>query len=492
MSGNRFDTATALCLLGLIYVAMPVMVGVVLRGRHPAARLGAWCGGAAVYGAACLLLALRGAIPDFWTVVVANLLALVSYPLSVAALRLEIGRPLRWHQALFFMVAGAAAVALAATRSTGWRVLAGDLVQSAGTGWLAWTAATVWRQTRSRSARLIAGAFAGASLTLAWLALQLGPGGWPRVLDNPAGATQWVIVAGVVAAIHGSLGYLGMALERLRLQELAQARRLALESTLQVTAERHARRLRTWLDEREELLRLLAHEVRQPLNNATAALQAAHRALAPAPVDAGAASGRVQRAVGVLGRIVATLDHTLAATALLAGSGHAERRDVDVDGLVALAIGDLDPGWQPRVRVDRGTGARSAALDAGLLRLALRNLLANALAYSPPGSEVLLRIGDDGAPPALLFEVCDQGPGIEAALARRLFTRGARAEGSVAGHGLGLVVVRRVAELHGGWVTHEPRPGGGSVFRLGLPQGRPEASATADAAYPALSSPRKT
>jgi signal transduction histidine kinase len=492
VSGSRFDAATALCLLGLIYLAMPVMVWAVLRGRHAAARLGAWCGGAAACGGGCLLLALRGAIPDFWTVGIANLLALVSYPLSAAALRLEIARPLRGRHGLLFVGAGAALLVLAAAHSTGWRLLTGVLVQAAGTGWLAWTAAAVWRQSGSRSAQLIAGAFAAASLTLGWLALQLGLGGWPRLLDNPAGATQWVIVAGFVAGIHGSLGYLGMALERLRVQEIAQARRLAIESTLQVTAERHARRLRTGLDEREELLRLLAHEVRQPLNNATAALQAAHRALVPAPVDAGAASGRVQRAVGVLGRVVATLDHTLAATALLAGSGHAERRDVDVDGLVALVIGDLDPARQTRVRVDHRAGARNARLDAGLLRLALRNLLANALAYSPPGSEVLLRIGDGGEPPALMLEVCDHGPGIEAALARRLFTRGARAEGSVAGHGLGLVVVRRVAELHGGGVAHEPRPGGGSVFRLWLPQARPDASAASAAAYPALSSPRKT
>jgi signal transduction histidine kinase len=228
--------------------------------------------------------------------------------------------------------------------------------------------------------------------------------------------------------------------------------------------------LREWLDEREELLRLLAHEVRQPLNNATAALQSAYRALNPSGTDSQAASQRVQRAEGVLRQIIGTLDNTLAATALLASPDRVARRDVDVDTLLALSVGDLEVSLRPRVRIEKLVPTRTAAMDAGLMRLALRNLLSNALAYSPPDSPVVLRITDSDLPLALVFEVIDQGQGVDSALAGRLFERGVRGDHGRLGHGLGLYVVRRVMELHGGSVDQRPNPEVGSTFRLLLLQ----------------------
>ena len=105
------------------------------------------------------------------------------------------------------------------------------------------------------------------------------------------------------------------------------------------------------------------------------------------------------------------------------------------------------------------------------MRLALRNLLSNALGYSRPDSAVVLRVSDSDEPLALIFEVIDSGPGVAPELEPRLFKRGERGSHDRPGHGLGLYVVMRVAELHGGRIEMQHREGGGSIFRLWLTQG---------------------
>jgi signal transduction histidine kinase len=109
-------------------------------------------------------------------------------------------------------------------------------------------------------------------------------------------------------------------------------------------------------------------------------------------------------------------------------------------------------------------------MDAGLMRLALRNLLINAGKYAPQHTPVVLRVTDIDEPVGLVFAVVDQGPGIPQGLEASLFERGVRGHRDSAGHGLGLYVVRRVMELHGGTVDVATNPGGGAVFRLTLPQ----------------------
>jgi two-component system, OmpR family, sensor kinase len=110
-------------------------------------------------------------------------------------------------------------------------------------------------------------------------------------------------------------------------------------------------------------------------------------------------------------------------------------------------------------------------MDAGLMRLAVRNLLANALVHSPPETPVLVRVSDSDDPLALVIEVCDEGTGIAPDLRPRLFQRGARGMHAQTGHGLGLYIVRRVMEMHGGQVDQRNNQPSGSVFRLLIPQG---------------------
>ena len=109
-------------------------------------------------------------------------------------------------------------------------------------------------------------------------------------------------------------------------------------------------------------------------------------------------------------------------------------------------------------------------LDEGLFQRAMSNLVANAIAHTPPGGEVTLFASGD--PAGLRVEVADTGRGITADALPKLFDRfyrppEARAAGR--GVGLGLAIVRRAVELHGGTVSIESEPGAGTRVWLAFP-----------------------
>jgi PAS domain S-box-containing protein len=252
-------------------------------------------------------------------------------------------------------------------------------------------------------------------------------------------------------------------------EDLQRRAELAHEQQMRRQTERHVQELDQLLHERSEMLDVLAHEVRQPLNNASAALQSAAASLAGRGERQ--AQERLTRAQAVLGQVLAGVDNTLAAASLLAGGGRIAREDTDIDTLIAVTIADLPREQRDRVVIHRHTATRTALMDMSLLRLALRNLLSNALKYAPGISPVTLHVIDFDEPAVLQFEVADAGPGIPRELLPRLFTRGARGGGSaVSAHGLGLYIVRRVMDMHGGTAELLRTGPLGTVMRLTLPQ----------------------
>ena len=295
--------------------------------------------------------------------------------------------------------------------------------------------------------------------------LESGPPGSSWMLEMPlVSATGRALWARVVAEVEGEAG------RPLRVvgavQDITEQRRnkaeLAREQALRAQIEAHAQELDAMAGERGEMLDVLAHEVRQPLNNASAALQSAATELAG--VGEAGASMRLSRAQAVMSQVMGRLDNTLAVASLLARPDPIEREDADIDAVVAVAIADMPAELRPRVRIERATSTRTASMDMSLMRLALRNLLSNALKHAPEGSPVTVRISDSDHPLALVLEVIDGGPGVPAELVPRLFERGAR--GSRQGHGLGLYIVRRVMELHEGRVELASNQPGQVTMRL--------------------------
>ena len=283
------------------------------------------------------------------------------------------------------------------------------------------------------------------------------------------GRTLWVRMVGEAELEDGRPVRLVGAL-----QDVTESRQRRLElqreQALRLRAEQQALALDMLLAERSQMLDVLAHEVRQPLNNASAALQSATSALGEvADVSAGLVAQRLARAHAVLGQVTGRLDNTLAVATQLARPGPVLREDTDIDTLVAVSVGDLPAEQRGLVLVERQTATRTVLADSGLVRLALRNLLVNAMRHGAPGEPVTVRLADCDEPLALIIDVVDRGPGVDAALVPKLFERGVRGSGS-GGHGLGLFLVRRVMEQHGGQVLLLQNNPGRVVFRLVLAQ----------------------
>ena len=110
-------------------------------------------------------------------------------------------------------------------------------------------------------------------------------------------------------------------------------------------------------------------------------------------------------------------------------------------------------------------GDATISIDQQLVTQAIANLLDNALAYTPAGGSVVLRIevGSDES----TIRVCDTGPGLkpeEVDLVWERFVRGSVASARTPGMGLGLSLVRSIAKAHGGRSGCNNRAGGGAEF----------------------------
>jgi signal transduction histidine kinase len=141
-------------------------------------------------------------------------------------------------------------------------------------------------------------------------------------------------------------------------------------------------------------------------------------------------------------------------------------------------LDDVVQRWAERVgeahqverRVSRGTP--DLLVDRRLLDLSLDELLDNAVKYSPEGGRVTVSAASDGNG-CVLVSVRDRGVGVPADRLGTIFGDFAQGDGSstreFGGLGLGLPMVRHVAEAHGGELTCESTPGRGSTFTLRLP-----------------------
>jgi signal transduction histidine kinase len=114
----------------------------------------------------------------------------------------------------------------------------------------------------------------------------------------------------------------------------------------------------------------------------------------------------------------------------------------------------------------------AAMCDADRLREAIDNLVSNAVKYSPIGGPIDLLVGQ--GPDGIMVEVRDRGAGLSPEDISRLFGRfqrlSAKPTAGETSTGLGLSIVKRIVDLHGGRITVESAgPGHGATFRLVLP-----------------------
>jgi signal transduction histidine kinase len=218
---------------------------------------------------------------------------------------------------------------------------------------------------------------------------------------------------------------------------------------------------------KDELLSLMVHDLRSPLAGIIA-----HLSMLIDELPEGASRDDARAALGGADLIRISLEETLQIRLLEEGQLPVRRATVELADLVAGAVASLDPvARRKNIRLKTAVeGGGSAWLDGKLVRRAIENLLGNAIKYTPEGKEISLILRN--LPGAVEVEVCDRGPGIPSNLKTTMFEKFGSVEekkgGARKGIGLGLYLVRLVAEGHSGTAQVLDREGGGAVFRVRL------------------------
>jgi len=294
-------------------------------------------------------------------------------------------------------------------------------------------------------------------LLLGWLASALAQAFW-----QPVPLLVFKIDIGMVAFVSGLFITLLLAFYALGAWRKEGQTRNSL-SELHRKAEESRRRF----------LRRLDHEIKNPLTALRTAL---------VNVRESRSGDEQQRATESAGRAVGRLIRLLADLRKLSDLGERplERLPVDMPGLLREMVDAAQslPAYQNRevsLLISKVPSPFPAITgDRDLLSLAVYNLIENALKFTSGEGAVEIRALEDGR--AVVIEVDDSGPGIPPDELSKIFEelyRGANARGTE-GSGLGLALVQRIVELHGGQIQVRSRQEdpSGTVFSVRLPAGK--------------------
>jgi PAS domain S-box-containing protein len=227
-------------------------------------------------------------------------------------------------------------------------------------------------------------------------------------------------------------------------------------------------RLRALDRMKNTFLDAVSHELRTPLAAIVGiGLTLEHKADSMAEADR---SDLYTRLVANARKLDRLLNDLLDLDRLTHGIVAPKRRPTDVAALAARIADDwgLLNGRRPQVVAQPVT----VSLDPGKVERIIENLLANAARHTPPDTPVWVRVEHPAAGDGVLLAVEDAGAGVPAELRDSVFEPFRQGPGTpthAPGVGIGLTLVARFAELHGGRAWVEERPGGGSSFRVLIP-----------------------
>jgi two-component system phosphate regulon sensor histidine kinase PhoR len=220
---------------------------------------------------------------------------------------------------------------------------------------------------------------------------------------------------------------------------------------------------------RRDFVANVSHELRTPLT--------AIRGYVEALLEEQTTDGETRKFLEIIGRHSTRMERLvkdlLRLARLDARQETLERAPCDVLQIFRGVIADLAPGIDAKrqqVTIDVPPNVGSFAADPAKLHDIVRNLVENAVNYSPEESDIHLQAARQNG--AFVLMVSDSGPGIPPDDLTRVFERFYRVDKSRSrpgGTGLGLAIVRHLTELHGGTATAANRAQGGAVFTITLP-----------------------
>jgi len=454
---------TAYFIAGILYLIMPVSVWLMLRKRQgPSNTL--WCLGGLAFGWSLILLGMRDQWPEALTYVLAIWLLVLGPLLRVGALRHELQRPV-WVTGLLALSLVYIAVYVffhVILDHASLRFVWSSLGAAAVLAWLGLLARDIYRRDKSISAQWI---FVCYVALAAVLVMRL-----PGVLlglREPTAMTQdplssLLIFLGVVSAIVGNIGFLGIHIERMNREALESAKVQARQEEATRLSEQIAQ-----LDRRRsvgEIAASLAHELSQPLTNIYLIADRMELSLQQRQDESlnkyfADLNRNTQKAGDILGRIRAFIQskHT-----------HFERVELsqvitDVSALIHdLAYNesvDLQVTWPPQ----------GVAVWADPIQLSqiFMNVLRNAIqaTHGQPLRQLQIRVWREGE--MAHITLTDNGPGLPPEALSQAGTAFFTTKSE--GLGVGLSISKSIAQQHGGSLSIGNSPKGGAVVELQLP-----------------------
>ncbi len=222
--------------------------------------------------------------------------------------------------------------------------------------------------------------------------------------------------------------------------------------------------LRYQNDMKNTLLHAVSHDLKGPLAGVLGAMQTIRRAekLNLTDKEMDDLYGVIEQAGAKAARLVEDL---LDLDRLDRGQIEPQREPTDVESIADRLAGELPTLAGHPVRVD---GARVlVSVDATMTERIVENLLNNAARHTPPGTPIHVEV--EGESRGVVVVVEDEGPGVPDEIKATIFEPFQQGENARGGVGIGLSLVGRFAELHGGSAHVEDRDGGGARFVVRLP-----------------------
>jgi len=227
------------------------------------------------------------------------------------------------------------------------------------------------------------------------------------------------------------------------------------------------RQLQALKRQQDELISIISHELKNPMASIKGYADLLLRRSARNPEDPNRRG--LETISDQVVRMTSLLDQLLDISRISTGRLRIERRPADLALIVAHLVDETRKAAGQRPLTLEADAPLRGMFDAVRISQAVRNIITNAIAYSPDGSEIAVRLRRAGQ--EAILSVADQGIGIPAADCERIFEpffRGSNAA-YCTGMGVGLYVAQQIVAWHDGRVWFESTEGEGATFYIALP-----------------------
>ena len=265
------------------------------------------------------------------------------------------------------------------------------------------------------------------------------------------------------------ISFLGLIVSRQLREQQFRARRAGRVSLQSIAMRQKQSETAYIAEERFQLLKMLTHEVRQPLNTAQAALQSVIEEVGHGNTKPDQVRAVLDRALVTINSIALSISNSILGATLISKGRTAQLQMIDLCSISQMALLDINPADRARIEHRFAQEVIFAEADPIVLRLAIRNLLENALKYSPAKSKVLFQLQVDEDEMGAIFTITNEVANLST-LDGDIFGLEKRgADSRYEGFGLGLYIVKEVAVMHRGHLDYTIADDKNVTFALHLP-----------------------